>query len=63
MAAGAYGDDESTDDLFDLDDVYRLETKESLMFTDPEYADNVKKHDTAVRNENIYNWLRNVPLP
>ena len=61
MAAGAYDDDESSDDIFDLDDVYRLETKESVMATDPGFAADVKEHDTAVLNENVYNWLRNVP--
>jgi hypothetical protein len=63
VAQGAwdmYPDDESSD-LFDLDDVFRLETKESLMSTDPDYARYVEQHDKAVRNENVYNWLRNIP--
>jgi hypothetical protein len=63
VAAGAFDksmDDESRNDLLSLDNVYKAETKESLLFISPEYADYVEQHDTAVRNGNIYNWLRNV---
>ena len=54
-------DDESSDDLLGLDNVYEEETKESLLFISLEYADYVEQHDTAVRNGNAYNWLRYVP--
>ena len=64
VAAGAFDknmDDESSDDLLSLDNVYEAETKEILLFISIEYADYVEQHDTAVRNGNVYNWLRNVP--